>query len=225
LKSEASFIYCAGGFGREVMDIARRALSQLGDQPEDVIFIDDSMKDGVDFYGTKSFTFASALTRYEHSALDSHITIANGEPFNRRLIFNRIHENNLRLGGVIDPSVIISTTAILGEGVIIAPFVSVASNAHIGFNVAINTKAIIGHDVFVGDHSVISSLVNLGGATCVGQGTYIGMGAQIKEGVKIGSNVIIGMGSVVYNDIPDGVIALGNPARPMRKNIDQKVFK
>jgi acetyltransferase-like isoleucine patch superfamily enzyme len=33
------------------------------------------------------------------------------------------------------------------------------------------------------------------------------------------------MGSVVYNDIPDQMIALGNPARPMRRNDDKKVFK
>ena len=50
------------------------------------------------------------------------------------------------------------------------------------------------------------------------------MGAQIKQGVKIGSNTIIGMGSVVYNDIPNNVIALGNPARVSRKNINNKVF-
>jgi acetyltransferase-like isoleucine patch superfamily enzyme len=47
----------------------------------------------------------------------------------------------------------------------------------------------------------------------------------VKEGVKIGSNSIIGMGSVVYNDVPDNVIALGNPARVVRKNTHQKVFK
>ena len=51
------------------------------------------------------------------------------------------------------------------------------------------------------------------------------MGVLIKEGTVIGKDAIVGMGSVVYNDIPDDVIAVGNPARPMRKNIDKKVFK
>ena len=68
-------------------------------------------------------------------------------------------------------------------------------------------------------------MVNLGGSCAVGNASYIGMGALIKERVKIGSNTIIGMGSVVFNDIPDNVIALGNPARVMRPNTDQKVFK
>jgi acetyltransferase-like isoleucine patch superfamily enzyme len=68
-------------------------------------------------------------------------------------------------------------------------------------------------------------MVNLGGECIVGDNSYIGMGALIKEGIKIGSNTIVGMGSVVYSDIPDGVIALGNPARVARPNLDQKVFK
>ena len=50
------------------------------------------------------------------------------------------------------------------------------------------------------------------------------MGALILEKVSVGSESIVGMGSVVYRDIPDGVIALGNPARVARKNEDKKVF-
>lgn len=38
-------------------------------------------------------------------------------------------------------------------------------------------------------------------------------------GVTIGSNVVIGAGSVVCKDIPDDVIAFGNPCRVIRKNI------
>ena len=59
----------------------------------------------------------------------------------------------------------------------------------------------------------------------IGANSYVGMGVSIKEGTKIGKDVIVGMGSVVYNDIPDGVIALGNPARPMRENVEKRVFK
>jgi len=47
----------------------------------------------------------------------------------------------------------------------------------------------------------------------------------VKDQVRIGDGVIVGMGSVVFNDLPDNVIALGNPARPMRPNLEQRVFK
>ena len=37
-------------------------------------------------------------------------------------------------------------------------------------------------------------------------------------------HTIIGMGSLVYKDVPNEVVALGNPARPIKKNVDRRVF-
>ena len=43
---------------------------------------------------------------------------------------------------------------------------------------------------------------------------------SVLPGVTIGSNTIIGAGSVVNRNIPDGVIAAGNPCRVIRKIAD-----
>ena len=40
---------------------------------------------------------------------------------------------------------------------------------------------------------------------------------MINPGVSIGNNVVIGSGSVVTKDIPDNVIAVGNPCRILRE--------
>ena len=45
------------------------------------------------------------------------------------------------------------------------------------------------------------------------------------QGISIGNDTIVGMASVVHRDIPDNVIALGNPARPMKNNDDHRVFR
>ena len=50
------------------------------------------------------------------------------------------------------------------------------------------------------------------------------MGALVKQGVSIGESSVVGMGSVVYNDVPEGMIALGNPARVVRRNEHKKIF-
>lgn len=50
----------------------------------------------------------------------------------------------------------------------------------------------------------------------VGDNVWIGAGVQVMPGVKIGSNVVIGGGSVVVKDIPDSVVAVGNPCHPIR---------
>lgn len=50
----------------------------------------------------------------------------------------------------------------------------------------------------------------------VGDNVWIGAGVQVMPGVTIGSNVVIGGGSVVVKDIPDNVVAVGNPCHPVR---------
>jgi sugar O-acyltransferase (sialic acid O-acetyltransferase NeuD family) len=214
-------IYCAGGFGKEVMDVARR-LNESKSQWSDINFIDDGCVDNMK-YGAKVLKFEDLEMAGElHSC---EIVIANGEPAIRQKIRTKLENAGLALGIVIDTSCIVARTARIEEGVVITPFCSISSDVIIRKNASVNTTSIIGHDVEIGENSVISSMVNLGGACKVGMNSYIGMGVLIKEGVSIGNDVIIGMGSVVYNDIPDGVIALGNPARPMRPNVDKKVFK
>ena len=46
---------------------------------------------------------------------------------------------------------------------------------------------------------------------------WLGGNTVICPGVHIGSNVVIGAGSVVTRDIPDWVIAVGNPCRVVRE--------
>lgn len=50
----------------------------------------------------------------------------------------------------------------------------------------------------------------------VGSHVWFGAAVQVMPGVTIGSNVVIGSGSVVTKDIPDNVVAVGNPCRVLR---------
>ena len=49
----------------------------------------------------------------------------------------------------------------------------------------------------------------------IGDNVFIGAGTIILPGTTIGSNVIIGAGSVVKGNIPEGVVAAGNPCKPV----------
>ncbi|MDH6182203.1 maltose O-acetyltransferase [Microbacteriaceae bacterium SG_E_30_P1] len=53
-------------------------------------------------------------------------------------------------------------------------------------------------------------------AVTIGNNVWLGGSVTITPGVTIGDNSIIGAGSVVTRDIPAGVVAVGNPCRPVR---------
>ncbi len=215
------YAYCAGGFGKEVMDIARR-LNAATNQWSAIEYVDDHLA-SPQKYGAPVVRLESIIASGGLAA--SQFIVASGEPEVRRLLLAKLTGLSAKLARVIDATTLVADTAMIEEGVLIAPMCSISSDAVIERNAAVNTMTIVGHDCRVGRNSVLSSMVNLGGGCKVGENTYIGMGALIKEGVAIGADAIVGMGSVVYTDIPDGVIALGNPARPMRQNIDKKIFK
>lgn len=51
----------------------------------------------------------------------------------------------------------------------------------------------------------------------VGNNVWFGAHVCVLPGVRIGNDVVVGAGSVVTKDLPDGVIAAGNPCRILRK--------
>ena len=57
----------------------------------------------------------------------------------------------------------------------------------------------------------------------VGNTVWIGGNVCVMPGVTIGDNVVIGGGSVVTKDIPSGVVAVGNPCKPV-KEIPESTF-
>lgn len=56
----------------------------------------------------------------------------------------------------------------------------------------------------------------------IGDNCWIGGSVTIIGGVTIGNNVVIGAGSVVTRDIPDNVVAVGNPCRVQREIIEEE---
>jgi sugar O-acyltransferase (sialic acid O-acetyltransferase NeuD family) len=217
-----SAIYCMGGYGREVYDSLINSFAASSDN--EIIFVDDTIGLSTINLGGRVVSIYPFDTKH-FELNECNFVIASGEPFLRNFLYNKLIEHGCKLQNIIDISSNISNSAHLGDGVIAGAFSSIQSRARIANNVAINTGAVIGHDAVIKGHTVISSHANIGGSAEVGGCTYIGMGALIKEGIKIGCNSIIGMGSVVFNDVPDDVIVLGNPARVIRRNTDQKVFK
>ena len=63
-----------------------------------------------------------------------------------------------------------------------------------------------------------------GGECIFGKKSYVGMNATIKEKLTVGNNAIIGMGAVVFRDVEENTVVVGNPARVTKGNDKHIVF-
>jgi maltose O-acetyltransferase len=93
--------------------------------------------------------------------------------------------------------------------------------------ITIGSRTLLGPNVqiYAATHPVNylerSSGLEYGKSILIGADVWVGGGVVICPGVKIGNRSIIGAGSVVTKDIPDNVIAAGNPCRVIRVLTDQ----
>lgn len=94
--------------------------------------------------------------------------------------------------------------------------IQIGTGSNIQDGVVIHTDK--GYDVKIGDNVTVGHNAIIHGCH-VGDGTLIGMGAIVLNGAKIGKNCIIGAGALVTQgkEIPDGMLAFGNPAKVIRK--------
>lgn len=89
--------------------------------------------------------------------------------------------------------------------------VIIGANAQIAPNVSIYTA---GHPLHPQSRN---SGYEYGIGVTIGDNVWLGGSVVINPGVQIGSNVVIGSGSVVTKDIPDSVVAVGNPCKVIKK--------
>ena len=109
---------------------------------------------------------------------------------------------------IIDPSAVVSTHSVLGEGIYVGKNAVVNAGVKLGNGVIINTGALVEHDCRIGEFVHIAPGVILTGGVNVGDYTHIGAGCMVKQRVTIGSDSMIGMGSTIIGDIPNDTVIL-----------------
>lgn len=91
------------------------------------------------------------------------------------------------------------------------------NTVHIGNNVLLAPKVQIYTAYHPTDPEIRLSGKELAAPITIGDNVWVGGGAIVCPGVTIGSNVTIGAGSIVTKNIPDNVIAAGNPCRVIKE--------
>lgn len=114
---------------------------------------------------------------------------------------------------LIHPQSWVSPSAMLGAGSVVFAQAAVQAGVKAGFGTVINTGSTVDHDTVLADGVHICPGAHLAGEVKVGSRSWIGIGASIIQRIGIGDDVTVGAGAVVVRDIPDGVTAVGVPAR------------
>jgi sugar O-acyltransferase (sialic acid O-acetyltransferase NeuD family) len=205
------FVYGAGGHGKVVADIL------LCRGEEFAGFVDDCGE----LRGTKVMGFP-VLGGEEWLAREAGrervaVALGVGNGRARRKIAERCGAWGVEILTVVHPSATVSRTARLGCGSVVMAGAVINPDARIGTGAIVNSGAVVEHDVEVGDFAHVAPNAAMGGAARLGEFSHLGMGAVVLERVRIGSRAIVGAGAVVVKDLPDGVVAMGVPARVHRK--------
>jgi sugar O-acyltransferase (sialic acid O-acetyltransferase NeuD family) len=145
----------------------------------------------------------------------SRAIIAIGDSKIRQAIATRFSFNWV---SVVHSHAWVDPTVQLGQGSIVMAGAVVQPNCRLGRHVIVNTSASIDHDSEVEDFVHICPGARLAGHVTVGQSTTLGTGSVCIPSVEIGANTIVGAGAVVTKNLSSCVIAVGQPARVIKKH-------
>lgn len=176
------------------------------------------------------YAFAIEGVKYEivsaerwQARQDTSFLMGIGTPKIKQIVFDFFAEkyqiNATQYETLVHLSAQIAQTATVGEGTHINPLCVLAPFARVGKLVTLNRAVTVGHHTQIADFCTIAPNASIAGHCMVGKGTSIGIGAMVLDDIKIGENTVVGAGSIVTKNLPDNVVAYGNPAKIIRENI------
>jgi UDP-N-acetylbacillosamine N-acetyltransferase len=205
-------IWGASGQGRVVADIVR-----LRGEYELVGFLDDLNPEraGTDFCEAPILGGREQLDVLRDRGVGAFL-LGFGNSAMRLTLAELVRCKGFELATAFHPHAVIAAGVPIGDGTVVRAGAVIDPGVTLGQNVIVGPGACVGHDSTLADGVRISVGASIAGTVSIGRASMIGAGAAIRNGVRIGEHVLVGAGAAVVRDIPDGVVAFGNPARVIR---------
>jgi sugar O-acyltransferase (sialic acid O-acetyltransferase NeuD family) len=203
----------ASGHAKVVIDVLERAGEHV------VVGLVDARKPvGTPWYGHTVLGDEAALGRLVDELSLSGAVIGIGDNAVRARVADRLSTEVPALPFVdaVHPSAAVARGASLGVGVVVAAGAVLGPDATVADHAVVYTGASLDHDGSLGRGASLAPGVVTGGDVRIGALTAVAIGATVLHGRSIGAHTVVGAGSVVVDDLPDHVVALGSPARVIR---------
>lgn len=146
-----------------------------------------------------------------------HAFVAVGDNRLRDKLSSKVISLGFELINAISINAFLSPSVKLGYGIAIMPGAVLNVDVQVGNNVIINTGAGVDHDCVLETGCHVAPGCFLAGNVVVGKGTFLGVGCNVIPKVKIGEWSVVGAGAVVTKDLPPYSMAVGVPAKIVKK--------
>ena len=207
-------IWGAGGFGREVAWL----IDEINNNNKEfniIGFLDDNVAlKGKSVNGLKVLGGIDYLEKKPFLA----VALAIGNPLHRFKTQKKLSAFNVTYPNLIHPSVSPGINNAMGIGNIFCSGCIMTVNVTIGNFCHFNLKSTIGHDCHLSDFTTSACSVDFAGFSKTGVGVYCGNQSTLLPSVTVKNFSIIGAGAVVNNSIAEGSVAVGVPAKIVKKN-------
>jgi sugar O-acyltransferase (sialic acid O-acetyltransferase NeuD family) len=193
----------AGGFGREVYDVAL----------DSGVVVDGFVADFDEHFAEVAALGSVVLGSVDMVAGRSFV-IGVGSPSARKKLDERaLGAGALAAPALRHPTATVGRATTIGDGSVVCAHAAITTNNRLGRHVHVNLHASIGHDCVIGDYVTLAPGARVSGHCHLGEGVELGTNAAVIPGITIGEGAVLGAGAVATKDVPPGVVAVGVPAR------------
>lgn len=203
----------AGGHGQEVAFLVEQ-INRLSPTWNLLGFVDDQPPSTLT--SLAGVPFLGAVQDLGQLGPKTCIAIAIGSPGTRRDIVFRLNLPADRFPNLIHPGVSIHETVQLGFGNLIFAGCQMTVGIQLGNHVHLNQGCTLSHGATLEDFVTLSPGCHVAGDCTLHRSAFLGTGVNTVQGISIGKECVVGAGATVVRDLPNNVVAVGVPAKPIQ---------